>query len=68
MLRYARLSCLHRIYTSCSLNSLRGVFIWGIIEGTFLEAMKGDTQSLDYSSYDPYHEPPETLRKNGAQL
>ena len=35
---------------SYSLNSLKGV-IWGIIYGTIIGAIKGDTRSLDYSSY-----------------
>ena len=34
---------------SCSLNSLKGV-IWGIILGTTIGLIKGDTRSLDYSS------------------
>ena len=33
-----------------SLNSLKGV-IYGIIEGTTIEVIKGDTRSLDYSSH-----------------
>ena len=35
---------------SYSLNSLKWV-IWGIIQGTALAAIKGDTRSLDYGSY-----------------
>ena len=34
---------------SYSLNSLKGV-IWGIILGTTIGVIKGDTRSLDYSS------------------
>ena len=33
-----------------SLNSLKGV-IWGIIYGTTIGVLRGDTRSLDYSSY-----------------
>ena len=35
---------------SYSLNSLKGV-IWGIIYGTTIGVIRGDTRSLDYSSY-----------------
>ena len=35
---------------SSSLNSLKGV-IWGIIYGTTIGLIKGDTRSLDYGSY-----------------
>ena len=35
---------------SYNLNSLKGV-IWGIIYGTTTEVIRGDTRSLDYSSY-----------------
>ena len=35
---------------SCNLNSLKGV-IWGIIWGTIVGVIKGDTRSLDYSSF-----------------
>ena len=35
---------------SYSLNSLKGV-IKGTIQGTTIGAIKGDTRSLDYSSY-----------------
>ena len=35
---------------SYSLNSLKGV-IWGIIWRTTIGVIKGDTRSLDYSSY-----------------
>ena len=38
------------------LNSLKGV-IWGIIYGTTIEVIRGDTRSLDYS---PYEQPMET--------
>ena len=31
-------------------HSLKGV-IWGIIEGTTIGVINGDTRSLDYSSY-----------------
>ena len=34
---------------SYSLNSLKGV-IWGIIYGTTIGVIRGDTRSLDYSS------------------
>ena len=34
---------------SHSLNSLKGV-IWGIIEGSTIGVIKGDTRSLDYGS------------------
>ena len=37
----------------CSLNSLKGV-IKGIICGNIVELFKGDTRSLDYSSYGGY--------------
>ena len=37
-------------YMSYSLNSLKGV-VWGIIWGTTIGDIKGDTRSLDYSSY-----------------
>ena len=37
-------------YMSYSLNSLKGV-VWGIISGTTIGDIKGDTRSLDYSSY-----------------
>ena len=36
---------------SYNLNSLEGV-IWGIIYGTAIGVIKGDTRSLDYSSYE----------------
>ena len=36
---------------SHNLNSLKGV-IWGIIYGTTIGVIKGDTRSLDYSSCD----------------
>ena len=35
---------------SYNLNSLKGV-IWGMIYGTTIEVIWGDTRSLDYSSY-----------------
>ena len=35
-----------------SLKCLKGV-IWGIIYGSFIGVMEGDTRSLDYSSYAP---------------
>ena len=35
---------------SYNLNSLKGV-IWGIIYGTTIGVIKGDTRSLEYSSY-----------------
>ena len=38
------------LYMSHSLNSLKGVYI-GIIYGTTIGVIKGDTRSLDYSSY-----------------
>ena len=38
---------------SYSLNSL-GKVIWGIIYGTTIGVMKGDTRSLDYGSYELY--------------
>ena len=41
----------HRTHMSYSLNSLRGV-IWGIIYGTTIGVIKGDTRSLDNGSYD----------------
>ena len=37
---------------SYSLNSLKGV-IYGIIYGTTIVVIKGDTRSLDYSSCKP---------------
>ena len=37
-------------YLSYSLNSLKGV-IWGIIYGTTIGGSKGDTRSLDSSSF-----------------
>ena len=38
---------------SYSLNPLKGV-IWGIILGTTIGVIKGDTRSLDSSSYTDY--------------
>ena len=38
------------VYISYSLNSLRGV-LQGMIWGTTIGERKGDTRSLDYSSY-----------------
>ena len=38
-------------HMSYSLNSLKGV-TYGIIYGTIIGVTKGDTRSLDYSSYD----------------
>ena len=35
---------------SYSLNSLKGA-IWGVILGTTIGLIEGDTRSLDYSSY-----------------
>ena len=35
---------------SFSLNSLKGI-IWGSIWGSTIRVIKGDTRSLDYSSY-----------------
>ena len=43
-----------RTHLNYSLNSLKGV-IWGYIYGTTLRAIKGDTRSLDCSSYAPAH-------------
>ena len=37
-------------FMSYSLNSMKGV-IWGIRQGTTIWVIKGDTRSLDYSSY-----------------
>ena len=42
------------VYMSHNLNSLKGV-IWGIIYGTTIGLIKGDTRSLDYSSYHKYY-------------
>ena len=38
------------IYMSYSLNPLKGV-IYGIIQGTTIVLIKGDTMSLDHSSF-----------------
>ena len=37
-------------YMSSSLNSLKGVYR-GVYRGTTIGAIKGDTRSLDYGSY-----------------
>ena len=37
-------------YTTCSLNSLKGGYV-GIIYGTTIGFIKGDTRSLDHGSY-----------------
>ena len=36
-----------------SLNSLKGIYIGDYIKGTTIGDSKGDTRSLDYSSYEP---------------
>ena len=41
------------LYMSYNLNSLKGV-IWGIIYGTTIGIIKGDTRSLDYSSHESW--------------
>ena len=47
-------------YMYYSLNSLKGV-IWGIISGTTIGDIKGDTRSLDYSSYNPHIYAPKVI-------
>ena len=44
--------CCVMCHVSFSLNSLKGGYI-GIIYGTTIGVIKGDTRSLDYSSCDP---------------
>ena len=39
-------------YMSCSLDFLKGV-IQGFIQETPIGAIKGDTRSVDHSSYEP---------------
>ena len=45
-----RLPSAWECHMSYSLNSLKGV-TYGIIYGTIIGVIKGDTRSLDYSSY-----------------
>ena len=49
---------------SYNLNSLKGL-IWGIVYGTITGLIKGDTRSLDYSSYEKMKRFP-VLRKTAA--
>ena len=38
------------LYLSCSLNTLKG-YTWGIIQRSSIRLIKGDTRSLDNSSF-----------------